>query len=181
MGVERDSKTGELTHVYGDQGKRGLSGDDEIAAGFYGKVEGPPEPIRDHGKVVTAPAGTPQQDVVDKLAGTDKVPSLDELSQAKAPAFDPHAGREVAPGREFGDEAEPMVTTLVFFGVDQGGDFEDAVHQLVAAAKDLGLHYITATVGKLDFNKMDATMVKMANQIDPIDPTDGDELDEELV
>ena len=32
---------------------------------------------------------------------------------------------EVDPGREFGGEMEPMITTLVFIGVDRGGDFED--------------------------------------------------------
>jgi hypothetical protein len=188
MGVERDSKTGDLTHVYGDQGNRGLSGDDEIAAGFYGKVEGPPEPIRDHGKIVTAPAGTSEEDIRDKLTGADKLPPIgQELGRApKAPPFDPHEGREVDPGREFGGEPEPMISTLVFMGVDQGGDFEDSIQQVVAAAKDLGLIYVTATVGALDLDKhvgdvadlAEATLSDYQDDDEPEDKPD-DKLDEE--
>jgi hypothetical protein len=143
-----------------------------------------PEPIRDHGDVVTAPAGTPQEAVIDRLTGADQVPSLQELSQAKAPPFDPHAGREVFPGREFGGEPEPMVTTLVFVGLDRGGDFEDAVQSLVNEAEKLGLKYITATVGAFDFDGNAENMADLQAEFGPVDdddePEEKPEPDEDL-
>ncbi len=143
----------------------------------------PAEPIRDHGDVVTAPAGTSQEQVIDKLTGADQVPSLDELSQAKAPPFDPHAGREVEHGREFGDTAEPMISTLVFMGLDYGGDFEDRVQSLVSEAEKVGLHYVTATVGKLDlhahFEALDAMDTEGLDEGDDEDEPDEERLDEE--
>lgn len=137
------------------------------------------EPIRDHGDVVTAPAGTTEEAVVNKLTGADQVPSLDDLSQAKAPPFDPHAGREVAPGREFGGEPEAMVTTLVFMGIDRGGDFEDNVNQLVTEAEKLGLLYITATLSHLDFDRHVEHVADLADVLPEADDEDEDEPDEE--
>jgi hypothetical protein len=68
-----------------------------------------------------------------------------ELGRAAAlPDFDPHAREEeVDPGREFGDQPEARVTTMVFFGVDQGGDFEDTVQEVVNFAMERGLVYVT--------------------------------------
>jgi hypothetical protein len=63
---------------------------------------------------------------------------------ASRPEFDPHAGRE------HGDAPEPMISTLVFTGVDRGGDFEDTVHQLVELAEGLGLTYVTASVAPFE-------------------------------
>lgn len=147
-------------------------------------VKKAPEPIRDHGDVVTAPAGTTQEAVLDKLTGADQVPSLQELSQAKAPPFDPHAGREMAPGREFGGEPEPMVTTLVFMGIDRGGDFEDNVNALVMEAEKLGLLYITATIGHLDLEQHVDNIGVIAEHIpeddDDDEPEDKPETDEDL-
>jgi len=110
--------------------------------------------IRDHGRIVTAPAGTPEEAVINKLAGADDVPSLDQLSQAKKPEFDPHAGRgeEVDPGREFGDTAEPMIATIVVMGVDHGGNFEDRIQALVNDAEKMALYYVTASIAKLDLH-----------------------------
>lgn len=115
---------------------------------FGGDGQDVPDKIRDHGKVVTALSGTPQSKVIDNLTGADKVPSNEELGRrAKAPGFDPHAGRE------HGDVPEPMISTLVFIGTDEGGTFEDAVQKLVAEAEKLGLIYVTATVGPFDLDK----------------------------
>jgi hypothetical protein len=139
----------------------------------------PAEPIRDHGDVVTAPAGTSQDQVIDKLTGADQVPSLDELSQAKAPPFDPHAGREMAPGREFGGDPEPMLTTLVFMGIDRGGDFEDNVNQLVTEAEKLGLLYVTATLSHLDLDRHVDNIGAIAEELPEVDDDDEDEPDEE--
>jgi hypothetical protein len=145
------------------------------------------EEIRDHGKIVTAPAGTPESEVVDKLTGADKLPPIgQELGRApEKPIFDPHAGREVEHGREHGDDPEPMISTLVFMGIDRGGDFEDAVHQLVAAAEKLGLEYVTATVGTLDLDKHVELISDIADEVEPEDDDDDepedadDEPDEE--
>jgi len=147
------------------------------------------EPIRDHGTVVTAPAGTPQETIIDKLMGTgDLPPHGQELGRPPAkPPFDPHEGREVDHGREFGGEMEPMVTTLVFFGVDQGGDFEDAVQGLVAEAEKLGLRYVTATVGRLDLEShieafTDIAEMTMTDEEDDDEPEEKPErLDEEPI
>jgi len=110
--------------------------------------------IRDHGKIVTAPAGTPQEQVLDSLTGADKLPPIgQELGRpASAPPFDPHAGREVEvdPGREFGDVAEPMIASIVVMGLDYGGNFEDRIQALVKSAEDMGLHYVMASISKLD-------------------------------
>jgi hypothetical protein len=110
----------------------------------------PPDEIRDHGDIVTAPSHFSEGQIAAKLAGVENVPSLEELGKAKAPPWDPHAGHEVAPGREFGGEPEAMISTLVFIGVDHGGDFEDSVQSLVALAETLGFKYVTATIGHLD-------------------------------
>jgi hypothetical protein len=134
-----------------------------------------PEEIRDHGEVVTAPSHFSQEDVVAKITGIDQVPSLDDLSKAKAPPFDPHEGREVEPGREFGDVPEPMVTTLVFMGIDRGGDFEDRVEQLVNAAERNGLLYITATVGKLDLDKHVGHVADVAEAVQTDEERDGED------
>lgn len=134
------------------------------------------EPIRDHGDVVTAPAGTTESQVIANLAGTDKVPSLEELGRAKAPPFDPHAGHEVPPGREFGGEPEPMLTTLVFMGIDRGGTFEDSVNELVAAAEQLGLLYITATISHMD---MESHLDRLDGIADEVQPTKIDTDDDE--
>jgi hypothetical protein len=139
----------------------------------------PPEPIRDHSGVVTAPAGTPEKAVIDHLTGADQVPSLDELSQAKAPPFDPHAGREVEHGREFGDTAEPMLTTLVFMGLDYGGSFEDDVQALVSLAEKIGMHYVTATVSKLDLHAHFEALDEMDRVTPDDEDDDEDEPDEE--
>lgn len=140
-----------------------------------------PDEIRDHGKIVTAPIGTPQQAVIDVLTGADELPPVGkELGRdPRKPGFDPLAGHEVQPGREHGDEPEARVTTLVFMGTDHGGDFEDAVHQLVALAENLGLYYITATVGPLDIHKMVESLEEIAEETLPPDTIDSDEQVEE--
>jgi hypothetical protein len=137
--------------------------------------------IRDHGKIVTAPTGTSEDEVIDKLTGADKLPPIgQELGRApSAPPFDPHEGREVAPGREFGDQPEPMISTLVFIGTDQGGDFEDAIHKLVDAAEGMGLHYITATVGSLDLDKHLDGLTVIAEEVNPEEEEEDDGEDEE--
>lgn len=111
--------------------------------------------IRDHGKIVTAPSGTSEADVIGNLTGADQLPPIGQELGRKpsAPPFDPHEGREVAPGREFGGESESMISTLVFMGLDRGGDFEDCIHQLVSQAEGMGLRYVTATIGALDLDK----------------------------
>lgn len=140
--------------------------------------------IRDHGKIVTAPSGTSEDDIRDKLTGADKLPPIgQELGRdPKAPRFDPHEGREVAPGREFGGVPEPMVSTLVFMGTDEGGTFEDAIQQLVRHAETLDLIYVTATVGALDLDKhvgdvADLAEATLSDYQD--DNEDDDEPDEE--
>lgn len=147
------------------------------------------EDIRDHGEVVTAPSGTSQEAVIDRLTGADQLPPIGQELGRKpsAPPFDPHEGREVAPGREFGGEAEPMVSTLVFMGLDRGGDFEDCIQQLVTAAEEMGLRYVTATVGRLDLDKLVDNAGDIMEELpededddEPEDKPDGDEmLDEE--
>lgn len=147
------------------------------------------EPIRDHGDVVTAPAGTSQEAVIDKLTGADQLPPIgQELGRPPGlPAFDPHEGHEVPPGREFGGEAEPMLTTMVFMGIDRGGTFEDIVNQLVVAAEQLGLLYITATISHMDLEQHVDNIGVLAEHIpedddddEPEDKPDDDEmLDEE--
>jgi hypothetical protein len=135
------------------------------------------EPIRDHGKIVTAPTGTSEGEVIDKLTGADKLPPIgQELGRApSAPPFDPHEGREVAPGREFGDQPEPMISTLVFMGIDQGGDFEDAIQGLVATAEKMGLHYVTATVGRLDLDTHLDNLADIAEEVTPEEEDDGED------
>ena len=65
-----------------------------------------------------------------------------ELGRAPGlPEFDPHEGRE------FGGEAEPMISTLVFVGLDQGGDFEDAINAIIDFAEGRSLLNLTATIG----------------------------------
>ena len=132
------------------------------------------EPIRDHGDIVTAPAGTTEGQVAAKLAGIEDVPSLEELGKAKAPPWDPHAGHEVAPGREFGGEPEVMISTLVFIGVDRGGDFEDRVQSLVTLAETLEFKYVTATIGKFH---MDAHLDNLDVIADEVQPEPDDEPD----
>jgi hypothetical protein len=138
--------------------------------------------IRDHGEVVTAPSGTSQEDVIDRLTGADQLPPIGQELGRKpsAPPFDPHEGREVAPGREFGGEAEPMVTTLVFIGLDRGGDFEDAVQGLVSEAEKLGLKYITATIGAFDFDGNAENMADLQAEFGPADEDDDDEPEDKL-
>jgi hypothetical protein len=133
--------------------------------------------IRDHGKIVTAPTGTSEDEVIDKLTGADKLPPIgQELGRApSAPPFDPHEGREVAPGREFGDQPEPMISTLVFMGIDQGGDFEDAIQGLVVTAEKMGLHYVTATVGRLDLDTHLDNLADIAEEVAPEEEDDGED------
>src|SRR3954451_1617695 len=142
--------------------------------------------IRDHGEVVTAPSGTSQEDVIDRLTGADQLPPIGQELGRKpsAPPFDPHEGREIAPGREFGGEAEAMVSTLVFMGLDRGGDFEDCIQQLVSTAEGMGLHYVTATVGRLDLDKHVDNIAVLTEEIpededddEPEDKLDGNEDD----
>jgi hypothetical protein len=147
------------------------------------------EEIRDHGEVVTAPSGISQEEVIDRLTGADQLPPIgQELGRkASAPPFDPHEGREVAPGREFGGEPEAMVSTLVFMGIDRGGDFEDAIQGLVAEAEKLGLVYITATIGSIDLDQLGDDSADMLGEIvheipnedddEPEDKLDGNEDD----
>jgi hypothetical protein len=101
------------------------------------------EQIRDHGKIVTAPAGTSESEIAAKLTGADQLPEIgQELGRApEKPDFDPHAGHE---------HVRPMVATLVFTGTDSGGDFEQAVQHLIETAEELGLIYVTAAVDTLE-------------------------------
>ena len=135
----------------------------------------PPDEIRDHGDVVTAPAGTAEDVIVARLAGTDKLPPVgQELGRApKKPAFDPHEGRE------FGDKPEPMLTTMVFMGIDRGGTFEDSVNALVTEAEELGLLYITATISHMDVESHLDRLDGIADEVQPttIDTDDEPELD----
>jgi hypothetical protein len=126
------------------------------------------ERIRDHGKIVTAPAGTSEQQVIDNLTGADQLPPIgQELGRPPAaPPFDPHEGREVEHGREF-DKPEPMITTMVFMGIDRGGDFEDRVQSVVNEAEKLGLEYVTATIGTLDLDRHVDLIADIAEEVEP--------------
>jgi hypothetical protein len=136
-----------------------------------------PEPIRDHGEIVTAPAGTTEEQVLDRLTGADNLPPIgQELGRApSAPQFDPHAGHEVAPGREFGGDPEAMITTMVFIGIDRGGDFEDQVNELVTQAEKLGLLYITATISHMDLNKHMDNVGSVVEEVTPEPTIDTDD------
>lgn len=122
--------------------------------------------IRDHGKIVTAPAGTSEQEIQDKLTGADRLPPIgQELGRApEKPVFDPHAGREVEHGREHGDEPEHQISTIVLMGVDWGGDFEDYINRVVEFAQKIGLHYVTATVGVFDIDQHADDLTSMVNE-----------------
>jgi hypothetical protein len=135
--------------------------------------------IRDHGKIVTAPSGTSEKEIVDKLTGAADVPSLEELSRAKAPPFDPHAGREVEHGREFGDKPGAMFSTIVLMGVDRGGDFEDSIQQVLTFAETLGLKYITASVAPLDIDEHAERFMEITDEVIPEDDGFMGEDDEE--
>jgi hypothetical protein len=140
------------------------------SGGMHGSPPpGSHEQIRDHGKIVTAPAGTSEQEIRDKLTGADQLPPIgQELGRPpSAPPFDPHEGREVEQGREHGDEPEPMISAMVFMGIDQGGDFEDYIQQVVTFAEKLGLKYLTATVGTLDLDKYMDDLADIAEVVEP--------------
>lgn len=78
-----------------------------------------------------------------------------------APEFDPHEGRE------FGGEAEPMISTLVFVGLDEGGDFEDAVNEIINFAESRSLLNLSASIGP--------THETIYNAVSKLGIEDGDE------
>lgn len=81
-------------------------------------------------------------------------------------------------GREFGDQGEPMISTLVFVGVDHGGDFEDRVTALVNTADGMDLHYVTATIAPYDIDRQVDVISEIAEEVEPEDDDEPEEKDE---
>ena len=116
--------------------------------------------IAESGRAAAVRAGTPDEEVAAALTGADQLPEKGmELGRPPGrPEFDPHAERNaIEAGMDDSDlVSETVITTMVFVGEDEGGDFERRLRDVIAYAEGKGLTNLSATMGPLDPDIYDA-------------------------
>ena len=108
------------------------------------------------GRAAAVQTGTSDREVAEALTGVDQLPEKGmELGRAPArPEFDPHAERNsIIEGAEVA--VQPIISTVVFVGVDDGS-YEERLRAVLAYAEGKELINLTATVGALDPDVYDA-------------------------
>lgn len=110
--------------------------------------------VSESGRAAAVRTGTSEREVAEALTGVDELPEKGmELGRPPArPDFDPRAEVEV----EDAFTGETVISTMVFVGVDEGGDFEKRLREIIAYAEGKDLFNLTVTIGALDGDIYDA-------------------------